>query len=319
MAKAMVADFFSLTSGEKQLEEARIRISELEELNRQFATQLESNSEQAPSLPIDLIDRNAEQVRRYFDPIEQEKLTESMRLHGFWGRLLVRRNGQRYELIAGERRLRSAIAAQLTHVKADILDVDDNEALSLSLIENLNRVDLNPVEETEGILRLLASRLGCDLEATKAMLYKMKNHSERSNEVSAADAERFAVIEYVFNTVGRVNWQTFMSSRIRLLKLPIEILDFLKQGKIEYSKAIEISRLKNQDDREVLLQQVIDDNLSVAEIREWVKELRPEKTPTQREKLKDLLKIFPKSFSDSRKAKQAEKLIEKLQKLLIEG
>lgn len=323
MGKAKMPDYFSLASGELELEQARDRIAQLEALNRQLEAQLEpaveGDGDDVAIIPIHLIDRNPEQVRRYFDPHEQEKLTQSMRSYGFWGRLLVRRRGDRFELIAGERRLRSAIAAELKEVKVDILDIGEDEALALSLIENLNRVDLNPVEETEGMLRLLTARLGGDLEATKALLYKMKNHMERSTAVTPTETKHFAVIQQTFATVGRINWQTFMSSRIRLLNLPHEILDALQQGKIEYSKAIEISRVKLAAARRALLQESITEDLSVAEIRERVRGLRPDRPPSLRDELKSVIKVFPKDFTDRRKAKRAEKLITELRQLLSEG
>jgi ParB family chromosome partitioning protein len=95
-----------------------------------------------------------------------QELVESVQQHGVLQPLLVRsRSDDQYELVAGERRYRAAKEVQLAEVPVVIRELSDEEAMQLSLIENLCREDLNPVEETEGILQLLALRLGSDVGA----------------------------------------------------------------------------------------------------------------------------------------------------------
>jgi ParB family chromosome partitioning protein len=103
---------------------------------------------------IDLISPSPYQPRRSFDEVKLEELATSIRNQGIIQPLVVRRKGERYELIAGERRWRAALKAGLSEVPAVVRDASDNEALQLALVENLQREDLNPIEEASGYRRL---------------------------------------------------------------------------------------------------------------------------------------------------------------------
>ncbi|MGE4548225.1 MAG: ParB/RepB/Spo0J family partition protein [Intestinibacillus sp.] len=103
------------------------------------------------TLPLGQIEPNRGQPRKVFDPAAMEELTESIRRHGVVTPITVRKqeNG-RYQIIAGERRWRAARAAGLLDIPAMVLDVSDEQVMELALIENLQRQDLNPIEEAEG-------------------------------------------------------------------------------------------------------------------------------------------------------------------------
>jgi ParB family chromosome partitioning protein len=105
-------------------------------------------------LRIDLISPSPYQPRRSFDEGKIEELAASIRNQGIIQPLVVRHKGERYELIAGERRWRAAMKAGLSEVPAVVRDASDNEALQLALVENLQREDLNPIEEASGYRRL---------------------------------------------------------------------------------------------------------------------------------------------------------------------
>jgi ParB family chromosome partitioning protein len=105
-------------------------------------------------LRIDLISPSPYQPRRSFDEAKIEELAASIRNQGIIQPLVVRHKGDRYELIAGERRWRAAMKAGLSEVPAVIRDASDNDALQLALVENLQREDLNPIEEASGYRRL---------------------------------------------------------------------------------------------------------------------------------------------------------------------
>jgi len=105
-------------------------------------------------LRIDLISPSPYQPRRSFDEGKIEELAASIRNQGIIQPLVVRHKGDRYELIAGERRWRAAMKAGLSEVPAVIRDASDNDALQLALVENLQREDLNPIEEASGYRRL---------------------------------------------------------------------------------------------------------------------------------------------------------------------
>ena len=104
---------------------------------------------------VDRITPSPFQPRRMFDEAKIEELASSIRNQGIIQPLVVRRNGDGYELIAGERRWRAAMRAGLTHVPIVVRDASDHEALQLALVENLQREDLNPIEEANGYRRLL--------------------------------------------------------------------------------------------------------------------------------------------------------------------
>ncbi|MBG1261989.1 ParB/RepB/Spo0J family partition protein [Nostoc commune] len=126
-----------------------------------------------------------QQPRRYFDPQALKELVSSVKQHGILQPLLVRPIGSgKYELVAGERRYRAGLEALLEVAPVVVRELSDDQAFQLALIENLQREDLNPIEETEGILHLLAIRLNCDLEAVKSLLYRMKNAYSKGGQQS---------------------------------------------------------------------------------------------------------------------------------------
>lgn len=106
-------------------------------------------------LPVDLIDRGRYQPRRHFDAAELEELADSIRSQGVVQPILVRPLDSRYELIAGERRWRAAQAAGLHAIPAIIRDIPDNRVAAVALIENIQRQDLNAIEEAVALQRLM--------------------------------------------------------------------------------------------------------------------------------------------------------------------
>ncbi|WNZ28147.1 ParB/RepB/Spo0J family partition protein (plasmid) [Leptolyngbya sp. NK1-12] len=250
------------------------------DLTRLFGSNTEELAPTEPSelknfLPLAQIHRKPEQVRRYFDPQKMEQLTASVREYGILENLLVRSmpgKPREYELIAGERRYRAAQGAGLTEVPATILELSDQQALQITLVENLQREDLNPVEETEGILQLLAIRLELSVQEVVSLLYRMQNESTRNLNHNVVVQEE-EVIEEVFNALGRMSWQSFVKHRLPLRNLPEEVLEALQQGKIEYTKAQTIGRVKDEGQRQELLQAAIAQDLSIRDIRDRIKQL----------------------------------------------
>lgn len=306
------------------------------------------------------------QPRRYFDPQALKELVESVKQHGILHPLLVRPGAEgKYELVAGERRYRAAQEVKLEVVPVVVRELSDDQAFQLALIENLQREDLNPVEETEGILHLLAIRLQCDVEAVKSLLYRMKNaHSKgeqqsllsldesrrnvspNSEETESGDNisdnldketesrrnvspnlndEQSKTVEQVFESLGLMNWLSFTTKRLPLLNLPEEILMALRSGKLEYTKAQALARVKDEELRKKLLSQAITNDWSLSQIKEQIiantsSETPPSsKTPNQiPERLKDITQRIKKRqlWKEPRKQKQLENLINKLEALL---
>ena len=167
------------------------------------------------SIAIDEIIVPESQVRQYFDPDKLEQLAESIEQHGVLEPLLITPNK---ELIAGERRLRASKIVGLTQLPVKILNVSDSEAKALAIVENLQREDLNPVEETEGILELLQLKLERGREEVISLLYKMH---KRDNNVIISEVE---IVKNTFKSLGSFKWQSFVVNRLRLLNLPESIL-----------------------------------------------------------------------------------------------
>ena len=104
-------------------------------------------------LNCDTISRNPYQPRQTFDEAEIADLADSIRTHGILQPLVVRRSGEGFELIAGERRLRAAMAADWRQVPVQIRDVDDRQMAELAIVENVQRKDLNAIEKAESFQR----------------------------------------------------------------------------------------------------------------------------------------------------------------------
>ncbi len=150
------------------------------------------------TLRIHDIEPNPRQPRRQFDPEALRTLAESIQANGLLQPLVVRRAGEGYEIIAGERRWRAARMAGLSELPAVVLEADDRQSVELALVENLQREDLNPLEEAEG-LRALTREFGL------------------SQEEAAAK-------------VGRS--RPAVANALRLLSLPAEILALVREGKL---------------------------------------------------------------------------------------
>ena len=106
-------------------------------------------------MSIEEIFPNPNQPRTHFNESELEELSESIRENGVLQPLLVRKNGSKYEIIAGERRYQASKIAGLDKVPVIVKDVDDQKMLEIALIENLQRSDLNPIEEAKGYRQLI--------------------------------------------------------------------------------------------------------------------------------------------------------------------
>lgn len=293
----------------------------VQELNTRLATlgseAISSESATEVDLPIKQIQIDPEQARRWFNPERQAALTESIRLMGIQSRLWVQPlpNGK-YRLIAGERRLRSAKTLNLQSVPVIILDVDDKTALKLSLLENSQREDVSPIEETWGTLRLLGLELNVSQEEVCRLLYRMKHKAEgRAGEnVSPQDEQ---VVETVFNASSRIGWASFIKTRLPLLKLPEEVLEALWKGQLDYTKALAIGRIKDEEGRRILLDTAIAADLSLTEIRQKIQEVLPSPTPRSlKGEFQEVLQLKSEAWKDPNKAKQIRACLNKLKTLL---
>jgi ParB family chromosome partitioning protein len=180
-------------------------------------------------IPVDLIDPNPFQPRRVFEAAEIAALADSLRQHGMLQPILVRAVGSRYQLIAGERRLRASIEAQLHEVPARVMDLDDQRVSELAMVENLQREDLNALEKASAFRDYLARYGGTQEELA-----------------------------------GRLGLdRSTVSNLIRLLELPEEVQEALRSRKISQGHARALLGLPDEETRVAACKRVIAESLSV--------------------------------------------------------
>ncbi len=199
---------------------------------------------------VSLIRRNTLQPRHTFEPNALTELTESVRVHGVLQPLLVRPEGEGYELIAGERRLRAAGEAGLTTVPVIVMAAADVDALEIALIENLQRQDLNIVEEAAGY-RVLAERFGLTQELI----------SQRVGKARAT-----------------------VANALRVLDLPDAVRQLLVTGALSAGHAKALVGIESPSEQLLLAQRVSQEGLSVRQLEKLCQKARqaPRKPRTSR-------------------------------------
>jgi ParB family chromosome partitioning protein len=198
-------------------------------------------TEASLEIPLDRVHPNPRQPRKRFDPATLAELTESIRASGVIQPIVVRRSGDNYELIAGERRWRAAKAAGLDRIPAVIRDATNAQSLEIALVENLLREDLNPIEAAEGYRQLLA-----DFGWTQEQLGQ-RIGKDRSSIANA----------------------------LRLLKLPAPIQDDLRSGRLTMGHALSLLSLTSEDEQLKLRDQILAHSWSVRATEADVQTRRP--------------------------------------------
>ena len=197
-------------------------------------------------LPVEAVQRSKEQPRKRFDEKLLEELAESIRTHGVVEPILVRRDGDGgYRIVAGERRWRAAQRAGLREIPALVREAGDREAFELALVENLQRADLNAVEEAEAYEVLT------------------REHGLTQEQV----AER----------VGKE--RSTVANALRLLKLPTEVRDMVREGRLEMGHARALLPLEKAEAIRKAAQQVMRDGLSVRATEALVRRLLAPPSP----------------------------------------
>lgn len=189
------------------------------------ATATEDTSE----VPIDLIDPSSLQPRSIFDDAKLDELARSIRANGIVQPLLIRPKGNRFELVAGERRWRAAQRAGLTRVPVVLRDVPDEKVLEIAIIENIQREDLNPIEEACAYKKLIDT-----LGLTQEMV-----------------AER----------VGRD--RSYITNYLRLLRLPEDLQHLLQVGRLSTGHARTLLGVDHVDVQRRIARKIIEQGLSV--------------------------------------------------------
>ena len=209
-----------------------------------------SSQEKLSELPVDLIQRGKYQPRREMDSQALEELANSIRTQGIIQPLIVRPVGNKYEIIAGERRYRAAKLAGLTNVPVIIRHIPDEAAIAIALIENIQREDLNPIEEAIALQRLI---------------------------------DEFGMThQQVAEAVGKS--RTSVTNLLRLLILPEEVKSMIEQGFLEMGHARTLITLPESLQLEAA-QIIVSRGLSVRETENMVRRLQSPETARNEEPL----------------------------------
>lgn len=290
----------------------------------------ESATTQASMLPVSQIILPKSQPRRYFDQNKLESLANSIKEVGLLEPIVVRCIRENtYELVAGERRLKACQIAKLENVAVNIIECDNTTASRIRLVENLQREDLNVYEETIGILELLAMLLEIDQETVVQHMYQMHHAYNGETGHNVMSNKESLTIQKVFTQLGKITWQSFVSNRLPILNLKDDIKAALAEGKLEYTKALAISKIKDKEKRTEVLRQAIEESLSLSKIKEIVKEILQQSPKDEKnvsvkkqyqEKTSYIFKLLKKSkvWDDDKKVKQLMKSIGQIEKLLTE-
>ena len=208
----------------------------------------EKSENQISLLRISLVDPKSDQPRKTFDKNALEELADSISQNGLLQPILVREYGDgRYQIIAGERRFRASKIAGLTEIPAIVLDKDDRKAAEIALIENIQREDLNPIEEAMAF-RSLATEYALTQEELSIKVGKSRSA---------------------------------IANATRLLDLPEEVLNMVASGEISAGHGRTLLGLKSRDDMLALAIKTVAEDLSVRQLEDEVKKAnKPKKLVT---------------------------------------
>ena len=199
-----------------------------------------SKEEVVQEIAVKNLRPNPYQPRKAFQPEAIEELKNSIIQHGILQPLIVRKSSIKgYEIVAGERRFRAAKEAKLKSVPAVVREFDDRQMMELALLENLQREDLNPVEEGAAYQSLLRN-----LDITQEELAKRMGKS-----------------------------RPHIANHIRLLSLPVQVQDYISQGKLSMGHGRALLGLKNKSEIKPLAEKVMKDNLNVRQLEGIIQDL----------------------------------------------
>lgn len=207
-----------------------------------------SNEHSSTQIDISVIRPNPYQPRKIFDEKALNELCQSIQEHGIFTPLLLRNSIQGYEIIAGERRYRAALKAGLTEVPAIVVDFNDQQMMEVAILENVQREDLNPIEEANAYKNLM-DKLGYTQEVLAQRVGKSR--------------------EYCANIM-------------RLLKLPSDVQELVSDGKLTMGHVRPLITLENEEEISELANKIIKDKMSVREVENYLKEMKNDSTPKRK-------------------------------------
>lgn len=202
---------------------------------------------------------NVNQPRKTFDEEKIEELANSIKEHGIIQPIVVRKHKNGYEIVAGERRWRAAMKAELAVVPCLIRELNDEQNMLIAIIENMQREDLNPIEEAEGLQQM------------------MGNFGMTQEQVS--------------KSVGKS--RPYIANSMRLLKLPEYIRESISEGKLTAGHGRTLITIPDEKKQEEIWKKIIDEGLSVRETEKLVASegKTKKRTPLKKKKNPDVLKV----------------------------
>lgn len=206
---------------------------------------VKTEKQEQTKINIDQIRPNPYQPRKVFDDTALQELSQSIKQHGVFTPILVKKSIQGYNLIAGERRLRASKLAGMSDIPAIIVDLNDQEMMEIALLENIQRENLNGIEEAKAYEQLI----------------------QRLNYTQ----------EQLANRVGKS--REHITNTLRLLKLPEDVQEYVVQKKLSMGHVRALIGLKDENMIRKIAKQAIDQGLSVRKIEQLVKDLQHKKEP----------------------------------------
>lgn len=225
--------------------------SEVKHSTASTASSAEEEKDGTLMVKLSKVEPNREQPRKNFDEDSLQELAESLKQFGMLQPILVQNRGDYYEIIAGERRWRAAKIAGLKEVPVIVRELTDQEIVEISLIENIQREDLNPIEEAQAYKRLLTE-------------FHLKQ-DEVAERVSKS--------------------RTAVTNSMRLLKLCDEVQKMVVDDMISTGHARALISIEDPEEQYLIAQKIFDEKLSVREVEKLVKDLhKPPKPPKEENK-----------------------------------
>lgn len=285
---------------------------------------LQPNEEK--KIPLSKIRLSPLQYRRYIDPAKLAEITNSIKTYGQLQAVLLRPIPKTldYELVFGQTRFLACQKAEVVTILAKVQELTDAEVVELALIENNHRTAPNPVEETQGMLKLLSLKLN-KTEPEVISLLNRASTEEKQGSDNVIRSHDWQTVKSVFQVFSSLTPESFRVNRLPILNLPKDVLESLSQGKLEYTKARAIARIKDDRERKKLLQQAVEQNLSLSQIREKISEpsllnIQRYTSLTLQERMDSLYRRIKKNkvWEDPKKGRRLEKMILQIEALLTE-
>jgi ParB family chromosome partitioning protein len=281
------------------------------------------------NIAVSLVTPRSRQPRRQFDDQSMQNLVESVRAQGVMQPIVVhQRSDGGIELVAGERRLRAAQQVGLTTIPAKVVsELEERQLDFIAAMENLQREDLNPVDEADAILNILSDELSVPRDELPALLSHLRRASRAGHNVmskgegvTASDEAAIRSVETVFSQLARGNWQSFVANKMGVLKLPDDLLEAVRRGDIEYTKAMALRKVKDPEIRDRVMSEAR--GASLEQLRGMIRDATDQPDDDARAYALRLGKVAKaekwKALSTKERV-QATKLLEKLESLFESG